>query len=455
LNSATIWQDFLRIATQEVGSRVVETWFKAISLSHLEPATKTIYLKAPNAFIRDWVAGQYSEFIKTQVGRLLNEKQMNLIVLDESRTDVVPVSQTKEKPIPVVNKMAAPSGSSAARSTIQSRYLFDNFVVGPHNAVAVGVAHSVVRDPGSQYNPLYIHGGAGLGKTHLLQAVGNAFKREHPQKKVIYLCAERFVYEFVTAVRLKRVAAFEQRYREADLLLVDDIQSMAHKEQTQEAFLHIFNALYESGKQLVFSSDALPQDIEGLDTRLCSRLDGALITDIQAPTVETKIEIIQKKAAQQRGAVEDDVARFIAGRVTSNIRELEGLLIRVLAFATFTHQALTLDLAHKVIKPMALEQKRQAVLDLPQIAHAVAKYYGFSVPELRSSKRQSDLVLTRHVAMYFMKTMTQHSLRDIAAYWCRKDHATVIHAVNKIQDMLSADERFKAELDRLTGVLRS
>ncbi len=455
MNSATIWQDFLSIATQEVGSRAVETWFKAVSFSHLEPATKTIYLKAPNAFVRDWVAGHYSDFIRTQIGRLVNEKLMNLIVLDESRTEVARVSRESAGTAQVVQKQPEQAVQPAVRAKMNQRYLFDNLVVGPHNAVVVGIAHAVVREPGAAYNPLYIHGGAGLGKTHLLQAVGNAFKQEHPEKKVIYLCAERFVHEFVTAVRLKKIAAFEQRYREADVLLVDDIQSIAHKEQTQEAFIHIFNALYESGKQVVLSSNLLPHEIEGLDTRLCSRLDGALIADIQAPTLETKIEIVQKKAAQQSGSLSDDVARFIAARVTSNIRELEGLLIRVLAFATFTHQALTLDLAHKVLRPLPVEVRRQAPLELPQIAQAVARYYGFSVPEMRSTKRQANLVLARHVAMHFMKSMTQSSLRDIAAYWCRKDHATVIHAAHKIQTLVSADELFKAELDKLEMTLKS
>ncbi len=448
MNKLTIWQDFLRIATQEVGSRVVETWFKAVTLSHLETATKTIYIKAPNAFIRDWVATQYSDFIRTHLNRLLHETMTKLIVLDESKTEVA----RQERSVQAwVAEQPAPSVQPAIKTTMNPRYLFDNLVVGPHNAVAVGAALSVIQTPGGIYNPLYIHAGSGLGKTHLLQAVGNAFKQEHPKKRVVYLCAERFVYEFVTAIRLKRIQAFEQRYREADVLLVDDIQGMAHKEQTQEAFLHIFNALYESGKQLIFASDTLPQKIEGLDSRLAARFDGALIADIQIPTIETKIEIVHKKAIAQSGAVTDDVAHFIATRVTSNIRELEGLLIRVLAFATFTHQVLTVDLAQRVLPP-PVEIKRLAP-ELPHIAHHIARHYGCSLTELRSSKRQENVVLARHVAMYFMKTMTSHSLRDIAAYWCRKDHATVIHAMHKVEKLLVCDA-FKTELATLEKQIR-
>ena len=236
--------------------------------------------------------------------------------------------------------------------------------------------------------------------------------------------------------------------------MIDDIQFIARKVQTQEAFFHIFNSLYEADKQIVFSSDALPSQIDGLAERLKSRLEGALITDIQPPCLETKVAILQKKADAQKEVLNDDVAHFIASRVTTNVRELEGLLVRVLAFATLTHQAVNLELAHRVLNRPTLEIARTAPVDFPQIAQQVAKHYNYSMLELRSTKRHKNLSLARHVAMYFMKKMTGRSLIDIAAFWCRKDHTTVIHALEKIEQLRAGDKIFDNELMQLEQQIR-
>lgn len=446
MNAVNIWQEFLQIVTEEVGSRVVETWFKSVSLSQWDPATKTVYLKAPNAFIKEWIFSNYTGLLKTHLGRLLNEKNPSILFLDESKSEV---SCSVEPPLRQQAPRAASASTAPAKTSMQSRYHFDSFVVGPTNALAFKAAQAVAEKPGDLYNPLFIHGASGLGKTHLLHAVGNHIKMKSPKARIVYQSADRFVHEFVTAVRFNKASAFEQRYKEADVLLIDNIELISHKEHTQEAFYGIFNALYEEGKQLVFSSDSLPQEITGLSERLRTRLNGGLIADIQAPTLETKIAILQKKADAQQERLTEDVAHFIASRVSSNIRELEGLLIRVLAFATLTHQALSLELAHKVLQKTAPGIGQRSALDLPRIADKVAKYYNYSILEMRSSKRHEHLTLARHVAMYFMKKNTSHSLSDIAAFWCRKDHSTVIHALDKIKGMREKNESFNAELERI------
>ncbi len=451
MNVTNIWQDFLTIVTEEVGSRVVETWFKAISLSRWDSATKTVYLKTPNAFIKDWVMGQYTNLIQAHLCRLLNESQVKILFLDDSKVQV-------SRAIPVINEVVTADVSKPekkatkivpARSAISQRYQFDSFVVGPNNSLAFAAAQAVAQQPGGLYNPLYIYGGSGLGKTHLLQAVGNCIRELNPKARILYQSADRFVHEFITAIRFDKAAAFEQRYRDVDVLLIDDIQFIARKEQTQEAFYHIFNALYEARKQIVFSSDTLPGNIEGLAQRIRSRLDGALIADIQPPCMETKIAILQKKADAQKEVLADDVAHFIASRVQNNVRELEGLLIRVLAFATLTHQAVSLDLAHRVLNRTSIQITRSAPIDFPQIAQKVAKHYNFSMVELRSTKRHKNLSLARHVAMYFMKKMTGRSLVDIAAFWCRKDHSTVIHALEKIELLRTTNVQFQQEFTEL------
>ena len=435
MNKANVWQDLLQILTEEVGSRAVETWFKAISFSRWDAATKTVYVSAPNAFIRDWVASQYTSLLKTHLSRLLNT-QVSLLFLDEGATSTrKPAKETA----PIIKPSPQVTNTKPARYQLSARYAFDSFIVGDHNSVAVAAAQAVAEKPGVLYNPFFIAGGSGMGKTHLLQAIGNRIKKTDPNARVLYQSADRFVHEFVNAIRFDKVKNFEQRYKDADVLLVDDIQLLSHKEQTQEAFFHIFNVLYEKGKQIIFSADALPDDIEGLSDRLKSRLNGSLITDMQPPSLVTKIAIVQKKAILQKAPITNDVAHFIASRGSSNVRELEGLLIRVLAFATLTQQVLNVDLAHKVLSRTSIESKQQAPLDLPRIASSVVKHFNASITELRCHKRQKNLVLARHTAMYFMKKHTDYSLKDIATYWCRKDHTTVIHAVSKIEKLRLAD----------------
>lgn len=466
MNLDNIWQEFLKIVNEEVGSRVVETWFKAVIFEQWDSNSKTAYLKAPNTFVKEWVKSKYQELFKIHLGRLLNETHVNILFLDHAKTEVRVTPATsieknfyiaplpdnnQENKVPLVYKKNVNLKNVARPAAINHSYQFDSFVVGPNNSLAYAAAKAVAEKPGTLYNPLFIYGDSGLGKTHLLHAVGNSIKIVNPKVRILYQSADRFVNEFINAIRFDKINVFESKYRDVDVLLVDDIQFLSNKEQTQEAFFHIFNTLYEAKKQIVFSSDSLPKDIAGLADRLRSRLDGGLITDIQIPTLETKIAILKKKADLHNEPLSDDVAHFIASRVSTNVRELEGLLIRILAFASLTQQDISLELAHKVLSRTTKEVNKQTVLDLQQIALKVAKYYGYTLNELRSTKRYKSLTLARHMAMYLMKKHTENSLADIGAFWRRKDHTTVIHAIEKIEQFKQND--LSDDLQKIENIL--
>ncbi len=360
-----IWQDFLDIIRKEMGSRVVETWFKAISLDQWDMNSRRVYLVAPNAFVRDWVQKNYMGAIRLHLGRLLNVQDPTVFIETTSKESqgahekqdaatsaisIVPACVAQGKKTAVVKKRN--------KQYINKVYSFDTFVVGPSNSLAYAAAHAVTENPGTLYNPLLMYGKSGLGKTHLLHSIGNQIKVRFDHN-VLYQTADRFVTEFINAIRFNKVHSFKQRYQKIDVLLIDDMQFISKKEHTQEAFFHIFNSLYEAGKQLVFTSDTYPDDIEGIAVRLRSRLSSGLVTDIDQPGIETKIAILKKKALLNNENLDDDVAHFIAMQGSDNIRELEGLLIRVMAFGSLTKQPLSLDLAKRVFARAGTTQSTQ------------------------------------------------------------------------------------------------
>ncbi|MBA3954701.1 chromosomal replication initiator protein DnaA [Candidatus Dependentiae bacterium] len=461
---ATVWEEFLKIVKEEVGSRVVETWFKSVVFSQWDSSTKTVYLQVPNSFIKDWIESNYTQLLKVHLGRLLHETTLTILFTQLTTTtqltapsDNKPLSTVVESgnytkrahTLPVKKDEIVSQQLTVNKVAINKNYQFDTFVVGPNNSLAYAAAKAVADKPGILYNPLFIYGNSGLGKTHLLHAVGNAIVAANPKCRILYQSADRFVSEFINAIRFDKVPQFETRYKDVDVLLIDDIQFISNKEQTQEAFFHIFNTLYEARKQIVFSSDSLPGDIEGLAGRLRTRLDGGLITDVHVPTLETKIAIVKKKAEAHGTILADDVAHFIAARVLSSVRELEGLLIRVFAFADLTNQPVTLELAEKVLTRSSKEKAKQPVIDLQHIAAKVARHYNYSLGELRSNKRHKDLALARHIAMYLMKKLTDKSLADIALFWKRKDHSTVIHAFDKIEQYKRIDKKLNSAIENL------
>ncbi len=513
---SAIWEEFLNIAKDEAGSRVVETWLKALSIANWDTRQKTIFLRAPNNFVKDWVNTHYLELLRLNLGRLLNVQDLKVVLTNLEQSEqpelildkfgVNPANNLSENIIPNNNYNKNNNNSSKHKSTkpsynntnyssinsnvtssniistnssnitpakivrkrtdhsqlaqaqrgtpVNSAYRFDNFIIGSNNTLAHAAAQAVARHPGELYNPLFIYGNSGLGKTHLLHAIGNEIKQHNPQISVLYQTTDRFVSEFISAIRFNKVFAFKEKYRAIDVLLIDDIQFISNKDQTQEAFFHIFNALYEARKQIILTSDTYPSDMTGLTDRLRSRLEWGLITDIHAPALETKIAILKKKAEQHHEILSDEIACFIAAREVVNIRELEGVLVRVLAFANLTNQQLSLELAQKVLGSLA--QKTVVMpTTLERIVNSVSKYFAHDLTVLRSDHRGKDVVFARQVAMYMMKQLTDKSLREIGLYLNRKDHTTVSHAIDKISVRLKTDSQLQQQIDQLIHEVNS
>lgn len=436
-----IWDDFLTIMSQEVGSRVVDTWFKAVALRQWDPTHNVAYLEAPNPFVKDWIKNNYLTLIQFHLGRLLQVHEMRIILLDARSAQHEVLDTKRVEPAPSSAQQPTSHSSSLIRVTpakslshINKNYMFDTFVVGPHNSMAFGAACAIVEKPGTIYNPLYICSGSGLGKTHLLHAIGNGVKMQNKKSIVLYQAADKFVHEFVHAVRSDKVQQFHAKYQHVDVLLFDDVQFISRGEKTQEAFFHIFNNLYDAHKQIVFTGDTLPRQMKGLNEGLQSRLSWGLVTDIELPDIDTRVAIIKKKAELGQGYVTDDVAEYIASSVNASVRELEGALVRVVAFANLTKQKVSVELAQKVLGRVAVtEIKSSATVDLDLIIKNVCRRYPYTADEIKSKSRNKDLAFVRHLAIFLMKKFTDKSLRDIGRFFGGRDHATVMHAITKME----------------------
>ena len=447
---SNIWHEFLKIAKEEAGSRVVETWFKAVYLEKWEPAQNLIYLKAPNAFVQDWIKANYLPLIELQLKRLLSVDHIKVVfVNDYTASEILTENKTitlepQEPPEPTF--MPAPV-LTKKRINGHKSYLFDTFVVGPNNSLAYAACQAVAEKPGMIYNPLFIYGDSGLGKTHLLHAIGNQVKLKHKKAVTLYQTADRFVNEFINAIRFDKVHQFQSKYKNVDVLLIDDIQFISNKEQTQEAFFHIFNALYDAEKQIVFSSDAFPHDIAGIAERLKYRLSWGLVVDMHVPTLETKIAILKKKADINNELLPDEVAYFIASRVISNVRELESCLIRVMAFASLTKQEITLELAQKVL--IRTTNSLKPLIGFERVVKCIGKHYPYDLGALRSKNRSKDLSFVRQIAMFLMKKVTDKSLRDIGIFLGGRDHSTVMHALDKVENYAQNNNEFQLRLRQM------
>lgn len=459
-----VWDEFLKILREEAGSQIVETWFKAVCLEEWNADEKTVVLRVPNQFVSSWIQEHYLSLLKTHLGRLLHTTSLKFLFLSvqtqEGKRDIIPASPLTTKPfldsqpIPSLSELPArmhhvvPSTGTMLEPTykkfkkrpvgqLNEAYQFNSFVVGPSNSLAHAAAYAVSQGLGRVYNPLFIYGGTGLGKTHLMHAIGNEVKRRNPQSVVCYETADHFMNEFINSIRFDKSHQFREKYQRIDLLLVDDVQFFSNKEQTQETFFHIFNILYEQQKQIILSSDTFPKEITGLQSRLKSRMEWGLVVDIQTPDLETKIAILKKKADMHNINLNDEVADFIAGRVISNIRELEGSLIRIGAFSALTNQPVTLELAKRVL--LHLNEKKKDGVMLDNVLKVVAQHYDISITDLKSKKRHKDVSSVRQVAFYMMKKLTFCSLQAIGEYVGGRDHSTVIHAIGKVETMIEND----------------
>jgi chromosomal replication initiator protein len=432
-----IWNNSLLKIEEKVGSSITELWFKPIKLFQLKEHHATIDI--PNRFFRDWIEENYPDLIAESLGGVLGFP-VNILYKKEEKID------------PVVKKIDMKLESrrqSLARRGIylNPKYTFENFVVGTSNQFAQAAARSISESPGRTYNPLFIYGGVGLGKTHLINAVGNAVIDRNPNLIVLYASSEQFTNEVVSALRHDKMGEFKDKYRNLDVLLLDDIQFIANKTATQEEFFHTFNALYEKQKQIVVSSDRPPKEITAVTDRLRSRFTMGLIADIQPPEIETKIAILLKKAEMERINIPEDTAYYLASKVKSNIRELEGCLIRLGAQASLTGRPIDKEMAKNILRDLIEEDEKP--INVEQIQKVVCEYFGLKLTDIKAKKRTKEVALPRQIAMYITKQLTDMSLSDIGKGFGGKDHATVIYACKQVEEKRAKDEAFNRMIENL------
>jgi chromosomal replication initiator protein len=421
------------------------TWIRPIRF--LEASGRNFVLEVPNKFVREWVRDKYFTMIQEAVSALTESTfQIELRVADQSDTPTpaaTPVAQQPPRPAQPAVDVAPPP----ANPVLNAKYTFDTFVCGGSNQFAYAASQAVAANPASSYNPLFIYGGVGLGKTHLLIAIGNQISRQNPDARICYYTSEKFMNEMINSIRYKKMDEFRAKFRKADLLLIDDIQFMAGKEATQEEFFHTFNSLYESHKQIVLTSDKFPKEIPGLEERLRSRFEWGLIADIQSPDIETKVAILKKKAELSGINLPDDVALFIGSSTSSNIRELEGMLIRLGAYASLTKNKISLTMARDILKDIIVDKSKEVTIEM--IQKFVAEHFRIKVADLKSEKRLKALVIPRQIAIYLCRDLTKASFPEIGERFGGKDHSTIIHSVKKIDKLLSQDADLKATIDLL------
>ena len=434
---ASIWEQILARIETKVNRHSFYTWFKPTSF--LADSGTSITVRVPNALFKDWLTKHYSIVLSEALAEV-RRPETSLVFVAEGAP--IPVAPPSEPGAQVTISEPADGSAATALAGLNPRYTFDTFIVGPSNQFAHAASRAVAEAPSRSYNPLFIYGGVGLGKTHLMHAVGQYVLQHDAGLKLTYISSERFMNEMINALRFDRILDFRERYRSVDILLVDDIQFVSGKEGTQTEFFHTFNALYDAQKQIVLSSDRPPHEIPALEERLRSRFEWGLIADIQAPDIETKIAILKRKAEAELVPLPDNVAMYIAGRIKSNIRELEGSLIRLIAYASLTGREISLELAQDVLKNV-LEQDDRAVT-IETIQKFVSDYYQLKVVELKSRNNSKSVAMPRQIAMYLCKSLTHASLPEIGRSFGGKHHSTVIHSIKKIDNLRKQDEDFNS-----------
>ena len=436
----SLWARLLDVLTRKLPAAIIDNWIRPCRLLALEG--DHLKIGAPNAFSRDWLIQHHFQTLQHAAQEILGGNPRLTVVVDEAAASAA--APVDVPPLPVTPTVRPGGGSTEG---LNPRYTFDTFVVGSSNQFAQAACQAVAELPSKAYNPLFIYGGVGLGKTHLLHAVGHQSAKLFPGMTVVYLSSERFTNELINAIRYDRTGEFRARYRTIDLLLIDDIQFISGKERTQEEFFHTFNDLYESRKQIIVSSDSSPKEIPEIEERLRSRFEWGLIADIQPPDFETRVAILKKKAALERVRLADDVAYLIASRVKSNIRELEGSLTRMIAFCALTGREMSTDLAQEVLADLWGEEEK--VITIEQIQRKVSDVFGIKLSDLKAKNRTKAVAFPRQVAMYLSRQLTHASLSEIGRSFGGKDHTTVLHAVDKIQGLLQEDPKLRKTVDGL------
>jgi chromosomal replication initiator protein len=433
-----LWQGALEELREQLGNQNFETWIKPIRFS--DQRGNEIRLDVPNKFFRDWLMDHFLETIEQVLGSLANnEVKVTLTVNENLKVKAV---ATRSEP-----RIDREHDRPRFNNNLIAKYTFENFVIGASNQFAHAASMAVANQPGEHYNPLFIYGGVGLGKTHLVNAIGHRANARRPTMKVVYLSSESFMNELIGSLRRDKMDEFKTKFRNVDLLILDDVQFIAGKERTQEEFFHTFNSLYESHKQIVITSDKFPKEIPGLEDRLRNRFEWGLIADIQPPDMETRVAILQKKAETEMVQLPHEVAIFLAANIDSNVRELEGSLTRLGAFASLTKSVITVELAKEVLRNTLKGAQREITVE--GIQKTICDYYNIKIGDLKAKRRTKNIAFPRQVAMYLCRKYTETSFPAIGDKFGGRDHSTVIHASKTIEKKIKEDPYMQTTIEKL------
>ncbi|HEY2943166.1 MAG TPA: chromosomal replication initiator protein DnaA [Vicinamibacteria bacterium] len=431
-----LWDEVLAKVEAKVNRHSFATWFRPTTFQALQGSS--LMVQVPNPQFKDWLARNYQGIIAESLHDL-GRGEVQVVFECESAAAAVPDGGSDREAV-------------AVSTALNPKYTFESFVVGSSNQFAHAAARAVAEIPSKSYNPLFLYGGVGLGKTHLMHAIGHYIQARNRHLNLVYISSDRFINEMINAIRFDRLPAFRQKYRAVDVLLVDDIQFIAGKDRTQEEFFHIFNALHDAQKQIVISSDCPPRQIPTLEERLHSRFEWGLIADIQAPDIETKVAILRKKAEAERVEIPENVALFIASKVRTNIRELEGSLIRLIAYASLTGRDIDLTLAQEILRDLLHTEDKPITIEM--IQKFVADQFGVKITELKAKNNSKTVAEPRQIAMYLIKTLTAASLPEIGKAFGGKHHSTVIHSVRKIDTLRKRDPEFDRRINSFVQAFR-
>ncbi|WP_070119988.1 chromosomal replication initiator protein DnaA [Bacillus marinisedimentorum] len=446
-NINDLWEQALGEIQKKLSKPSFETWLKSTKAHSLKE--DTLVIVAPNEFARDWLESRYSGLIAETLTDLTGaELEIKFIIPQNQTEELVEMKQPPKKQPP------AGDTNDVVKTMLNPKYIFDTFVIGSGNRFAHAASLAVAEAPAKAYNPLFIYGGVGLGKTHLMHAIGHYVVEHNPNARVVYLSSEKFTNEFINSIRDNKTVDFRNKYRNVDVLLIDDIQFLAGKEQTQEEFFHTFNALHEDNKQIVISSDRPPKEIPTLEDRLRSRFEWGLITDITPPDLETRIAILRKKAKAEGLDIPNEVMLYIANQIDTNIRELEGALIRVVAFSSLINKDINADLAAEALKDI-IPSGKPKVITIHDIQQTVGNKFNVRLEDFKAKKRTKSVAFPRQIAMYMSRELTDFSLPKIGEEFGGRDHTTVIHAHEKISRLLQTDAQLQKEIEEIKEALKS
>ena len=444
-----IWGEVASRLKADLKEETFNLWLKPIKVLRWE--SQLLVLQVPNRFFSEWIKKNCQKTIEDHLKNLTGHDSALSFEAAQEIEPILKEEEARAEPLPAPKPESRFEGSE---DPFNPKYMFDTFVVGPSNRFAQAAAEAVAKDPGRTYNPLFLYGGVGLGKTHILHAIGHHIRQNKRGARVLYISSEKFINEFIDALRFEKMKDFRAKYRSVDCLLIDDIQFLVGKENSQEEFFYTFNTLYDSKKQIVITSDRTPSETKVGD-RLVSRFEWGVVADIQPPDLETRIAILRKKAASENIFVPDDVILYIASQIRANIRELEGSLIRIVAFSSLTGTPLTVDAARETLKDIVAQNDASRPVQIPDIQEVVARHFNLDLKDMKSKRRTDAIAFPRQIAMYLARTLTECSTTEIGDAFGGKDHTTVMHACNKIKTKMQSDPYFTALVNKITQQVRT